>query len=1300
MDLDATAEHVLRAVPLVDKLHARLVCRRWRRLLQSPGPWLHSLETGDTYTRVAAIRILGGFSPEILRGNSSTLQSSCPSTAARIDAISNCLTDPHWQVRWQAATTLGAAFGPAAGVHRESLARLLYDANIWVRWCAVVTIGQLDDPALCKSHLRALSHAAQGTPPRVTHTSAHVRRLQSPEKESRHAALVALVATLGEMEGMHTGSRAPLHVMGAVSACLEDAAPEVRLLAASAASTLAEPVTPAHLRALGKLLGDPDTRVRAAAWTSLTHQARCHTYGDVILEIATRCLADPLAQCNDAQNAGLVLQAVAEGGPNAALRVATAAAPLLSHEVGAVKLAAVTTLTNLGLVAAPYASDLVVCLTDADSSVRQAAVQALQRLGGQARPHMGHLVRCLEDSDRTTRCLATQALLSLRQHACGVIPALGALLEHANADTRASAICALSGEGCLEHRCAPGRRVDAAALRLGHEEAATQEAALEALCGLREHSRSHIPDITALLESPWTSVRALAARALGHCGEALAAKAMGHCGGSGGDTGATSVALVGRLADESIVVRQAAVDALALYWGGSDMPGSVIKSVTCLSKAGDSGTRQAATEALGRLVPLHITDAKGETVEGGVRDSQHCRMALVLAARLEDGDARVRHTAVEALDRVTPMLSTEECTSLALAPALLKRLADDDGSVRQAATFALTRLGLSCAGPCADVLAERLDPVVEPDYQVRRAAVEVLGRLEAYAAPHAAPLARCLAAPEWGLRRSAQAALCRLADHAALTGLDVAVGLLASPSTDAREAASDALIDLKQYVAPEHMHAMEQLLKHSEAGARLAAATVLVKAGRLEAAVILLEHSSVQRRQEAVNALCACPSAAAAHTEEVAARLAHREPRVRGAAVAALHGLLPASLLAHGAGAWNVRDQAVAGVARCVTDVDEGVRAAAVSLLRLPALRTHVAAHVEIIARALDATDRLHGDHVAEVVAGLSGHAVENPVDLGPVAARLKSAFPAVRCAALNVFRAWILSAGPHSGTVSTQCVMAVAQGLEDEDVAVRGLAKDVLEGLQGAPCVARTLPYLEGLMAHSNSEVREAAVDMLGRIGARTAPSRLPVPVPEMVALLEDPDAMVRRAALVALAQLGDQDLACYSIEIVRRLEDGNPGVRLAAADTIARLGPEVAEEYADIVAMRLHDEDAGIRAVVLQVLLRLEEAKGNGWIVEHPEAIEGALGDLSAQVRRHALSALVLLGPEGVAAHLSAVVGSLCDGDAGVRRVAVHTLWKISAPGLPVVCDVIKLLDHNDVHVRDSAIQALAQLERNAPP
>eukprot|EP00854_Cymbomonas_tetramitiformis_P004633 gene4633-5674_t len=1178
MDLDATAEHVLRAVPLVDKLHARLV-------------------------------------------------------------------------RWQAATTLGAAFGPAAGVHRESLARLLYDANIWVRWCAVVTIGQLDDPALCKSHLRALSHAAQGTPPRVTHTSAHVRRLQSPEKESRHAALVALVATLGEMEGMHTGSRAPLHVMGAVSACLEDAAPEVRLLAASAASTLAEPVTPAHLRALGKLLGDPDTRVRAAAWTSLTHQARCHTYGDVILEIATRCLADPLAQCNDAQNAGLVLQAVAEGGPNAALRVATAAAPLLSHEVGAVKLAAVTTLTNLGLVAAPYASDLVVCLTDADSSVRQAAVQALQRLGGQARPHMGHLVRCLEDSDRTTRCLATQALLSLRQHACGVIPALGALLEHANADTRASAICALSGEGCLEHRCAPGRRVDAAALRLGHEEAATQEAALEALCGLREHSRSHIPDITALLESPWTSVRALAARALGHCGEALAAKAMGHCGGSGGDTGATSVALVGRLADESIVVRQAAVDALALYWGGSDMPGSVIKSVTCLSKAGDSGTRQAATEALGRLVPLHITDAKGETVEGGVRDSQHCRMALVLAARLEDGDARVRHTAVEALDRVTPMLSTEECTSLALAPALLKRLADDDGSVRQAATFALTRLGLSCAGPCADVLAERLDPVVEPDYQ---------------------------------------AALCRLADHAALTGLDVAVGLLASPSTDAREAASDALIDLKQYVAPEHMHAMEQLLKHSEAGARLAAATVLVKAGRLEAA----------RRQEAVNALCACPSAAAAHTEEVAARLAHREPRVRGAAVAALHGLLPASLLAHGAGAWNVRDQAVAGVARCVTDVDEGVRAAAVSLLRLPALRTHVAAHVEIIARALDATDRLHGDHVAEVVAGLSGHAVENPVDLGPVAARLKSAFPAVRCAALNVFRAWILSAGPHSGTVSTQCVMAVAQGLEDEDVAVRGLAKDVLEGLQGAPCVARTLPYLEGLMAHSNSEVREAAVDMLGRIGARTAPSRLPVPVPEMVALLEDPDAMVRRAALVALAQLGDQDLACYSIEIVRRLEDGNPGVRLAAADTIARLGPEVAEEYADIVAMRLHDEDAGIRAVVLQVLLRLEEAKGNGWIVEHPEAIEGALGDLSAQVRRHALSALVLLGPEGVAAHLSAVVGSLCDGDAGVRRVAVHTLWKISAPGLPVVCDVIKLLDHNDVHVRDSAIQALAQLERNAPP
>ncbi|MFB7235251.1 MULTISPECIES: fumarate reductase/succinate dehydrogenase flavoprotein subunit [unclassified Streptomyces] len=245
------------------------------------------------------------------------------------------------------------------------------------------------------------------------------------------------------------------------------------------------------------------------------------------------------------------------------------------------------------------------------------------------------------------------------------------------------------------------------------------------------------------------------------------------------------------------------------------------------------------------------------------------------------------------------------------------------------------------------------------------------------------------------------------------------------------------------------------------------------------------------------------------------------------------------------------------------------------------------------------------------------------PAGTGPVlAARLRDDAPLVRAAAAAALRELVevLPAGPELGA-------GLREALAVPDAAVRSAALEVLRALRLGDAV-----LYGGALADASVEVRVQAVralvsvDAVAELTAATADParevrvavarglaavRNPAPGP-LGPLLDDPDPLVRGAALAALAGTGCP--AAYAARAEAALGDPAWQVRSGAA-TALRAAP--ADPAVPALAKALADANADVRkAAVLSLLVHRADPEAR-------TALAGAADDPDADVRAYAARA-----------------------------------------------------------------------------
>jgi len=176
--------------------------------------------------------------------------------------------------------------------------------------------------------------------------------------------------------------------------------------------------------------------------------------------------------------------------------------------------------------------------------------------------------------------------------------------------------------------------------------------------------------------------------------------------------------------------------------------------------------QRQSTLARARLRSRDLTDKFAKVLSGTKNDQARRAIKKVLrslgtavaphvdalAQHLEDDDdVDVRRAAIEALGHMG-------AAAKKYTPQLAACLDDDDDEIRRAAAEALANLG--SASEQAAVMSDQL----AAGREVSRSMVEVLGRMGAAAAPHAALIADCLEHDDWQVRWAAIDALGQLGD--------------------------------------------------------------------------------------------------------------------------------------------------------------------------------------------------------------------------------------------------------------------------------------------------------------------------------------------------------------------------------------------------------------------------------------------------------------------------------------------------------------------------------------------------------
>ncbi|TXS05617.1 fumarate reductase/succinate dehydrogenase flavoprotein subunit [Streptomyces sp. col6] len=244
----------------------------------------------------------------------------------------------------------------------------------------------------------------------------------------------------------------------------------------------------------------------------------------------------------------------------------------------------------------------------------------------------------------------------------------------------------------------------------------------------------------------------------------------------------------------------------------------------------------------------------------------------------------------------------------------------------------------------------------------------------------------------------------------------------------------------------------------------------------------------------------------------------------------------------------------------------------------------------------------------------------EGEAELAALAPYLDDPDPAVRRAAVAASLRELVEVLPPSPELRTPLVAA----LSSPDAVVRAAALDTLRALRlgDAELYADTLddPDLDVRVETVRALVSVDAVDELSRaagdparevrvaVAKGLAAVHSPTPAP-LAPLLDDPDALVRAAALGALAETGCPEP--YAARAVAALTDPAWQVRAGAARALTPADPAHA---VGPLTGALADPNADVRKAAVLALLRHGDAPGAR------EALAGAVSDPDADVRAYA--------------------------------------------------------------------------------
>jgi serine/threonine protein kinase/HEAT repeat protein len=219
-----------------------------------------------------------------------------------------------------------------------------------------------------------------------------------------------------------------------------------------------------------------------------------------------------------------------------------------------------------------------------------------------------------------------------------------------------------------------------------------------------------------------------------------------------------------------------------------------------------------------------------------------------------------------------------------------------------------------------------------------------------------------------------------------------------------------------------------------------------------------------------------------------------------------------------------------------------------------------------------------------------------------------------------------------------------------------------------------------------ADRKIRSRAIRTLGRIGP---PARLAIP--SLLALLRDPNNIVRQEVTDALEKIGPPERKDVHT-LQQSLQDPSPEVRAYAAGALGKIGQEGRGYVGSLVAVLKGDKEPSVRQSAAKALGVMgafaKESAG--------PALIGALADSDKDVRLAAAESLG--GMEVAASDVPDLVKALKHQDMEVRKFAAQALGNLGPQARGVVPDLIEASKTGDTQVSGAAIVALGQVGADA--
>ncbi|MER0204443.1 MAG: NACHT domain-containing protein [Nitrosomonas sp.] len=213
------------------------------------------------------------------------------------------------------------------------------------------------------------------------------------------------------------------------------------------------------------------------------------------------------------------------------------------------------------------------------------------------------------------------------------------------------------------------------------------------------------------------------------------------------------------------------------------------------------------------------------------------------------------------------------------------------------------------------------------------------------------------------------------------------------------------------------------------------------------------------------------------------------------------------------------------------------------------------------------------------------------------------------------------------------------------------------------------TLQKLITALEDENSDVRQAAIQALGKIGDKAA-------IEPMILTLKDNDPFIRWITVTALEEIRDK----AAIELlILAINDEDLLVRQEAVEALGRIGDKAAIKP---LILALNDEDLDVRQTAVEALGKIGDKAAI-------ESLILALNDEDLFVRQEAAEALGRIGDK---AAIKPLILALNDEDLDVRQTAAEALGDID---YKAAIESLKLsLKDEDLDVRQTAAEALGRV------